>query len=135
MQRKKTWLITAVAIVFVVAMVGAFWQMTRAAANTSSANNVQSVTKLDIELQNGHLVSPAATYIVKPGVRLDFTIKSNIAGEISVPTEPAQTVKFTESPLNFQFNAPRTAGTYKLGYRENTNEKGILIGTIVVRSE
>lgn len=135
MQRKKTWLTIAVAVVFVIAMAGAFWQMTRAAANTNNNNNVQSVTKLDIELQNGHMVSPAATYLVKPGVRLDFTIKSNIAGEISVPTEPAQTVKFTESPLNFQFNAPQAPGTYKLGYRENADAKGVLIGTIVVRSE
>ncbi len=99
-----------------------------------SAPAVEEYTRLDIELEGGRPTKEAATYLVQPGVGLEFHIQSDRFGKISVPTQPPQTITFTESPLVFKFNASRKPGSYALLYLADKSDKIIQIGTIVVRS-
>jgi hypothetical protein len=95
----------------------------------------QKTIHLDINLKDGRLVEAASTYIVQPGTRLEFKITSDKLGKISVPTEPPQTITFTESPLVFQFTTSKRPGSYVLLYMASGSEKATPIGTISVRSK
>jgi hypothetical protein len=102
---------------------------------TKSDNSVEQFTHLDIKLKDGKLVDPQATYLVKPGVGLDFSIESNFYGKVSVPTNPSQTIIFTQSPLTFRFRVPIKPGNYPLSYEAQRSQKVIQIGLIVVRGK
>jgi len=96
---------------------------------------VEKYTQLNIELKEGKLTSEASTYLVQPGIGLEFHISSNKFGKVSVPTEPPQTITFTESPLIFKFNASRNPGSYALVYQAEGGNEAIQIGTIVVKGK
>ncbi|HTE22099.1 MAG TPA: hypothetical protein VK674_03585 [Candidatus Limnocylindria bacterium] len=101
------------------------------AAKVESA--VDQYTQLQIGLKDGKLTSEAATYLVNPGVGLEFTVTSNKFGKVSVPTEPPQTITFTQSPLVFKFKSSHNPGSYALLYQAADSAEAIQIGTIVVR--
>ncbi|HSX27247.1 MAG TPA: hypothetical protein VLG25_00520 [Patescibacteria group bacterium] len=96
---------------------------------------MEKYTRLDIEIKDGQLVSPAATYLVQPGTKLEFHIISNTFGKITVPTNPLQTITFTESPLIFKFSAPTQPGSYDLPYKANDTDQVINLGIITVRDK
>lgn len=106
-----------------------------AVAATTSVKTTTTATfiPLSIQLHNGEPVHPAATYLVKPGTGLQFTIDSNIFGKVGVPTDPSQIITFTSSPLVFKFKASMKPGNYPLSYQPDGSKSVIQIGLIVVR--
>ena len=106
-------------------------------ANSKQENKTASTiekkfTHLDIKLKNGRLVGAASTYLVKPGTDLEFNITSDVSGKVGVPTDPPQTINFTESPLVFRATTSKP-GTYALTYQADGSKEVMQIGTLVVR--
>lgn len=96
-------------------------------------SSTMKFTHLSIVLSNGKPLSAPSTYLVKPGVGLEFSIESNVFGKVGVPTNPPQTITFTQSPLVFKLKAPTKPGTYPLSYQADNSQSVIEIGTIVVK--
>jgi hypothetical protein len=124
---------TAIIVILLVGSAAAFFIQQRSDKPTS--NLAEQLTHLDIELQDGKPVSPPSTYLVKPGTNLEFSIKSNVYGKIGAPTDPPQTITFTQSPLTFHFKASTKPGNYPLSYQADGSQKVIQIGTVVVRPD
>src|SRR5258708_7380891 len=131
-MNKKSWMIAA-AVVAVLLLGGALlFFKHHGNANKSSQSAGAQFTHLDIQLKNGHLISAPSTYVVKPGTGLEFSIESNVFGKIGVPTDPPQTITFTQSPLVFRLKAPTKAGNFPLDYQATGSSDVIQIGMIAV---
>jgi hypothetical protein len=128
-------IITAVILLMVITAAVVWFFTTQNKSADQAKPKEEQATRLDIKLRGGKLVSPAATYLVQPGVRLEFHISSNIFGKVSVPTTPSQTITFTESPLIFQFNASDKPGRHMLLYQPTGSDEVVTIGTIIVKAK
>jgi plastocyanin len=133
-QTLKVIAATAIVVLLLVGSAAAFF-LQRNNDSKPRPSSAEQLTHLDIELQDGKPVSPPATYLVKPGTNLEFSIKSNVYGKVGAPTDPPQTITFTQSPLTFHFKASTKPGTYPLSYQADGSKKVIQIGTVVVRSK
>jgi hypothetical protein len=133
MNKKSLIIIASVVTVLLLGGVLLFSKHHSKAANKPSSNSATAgYTQLDIQLRNGHLVTPASTYVVKPGIGLEFSIETNVYGKVGVPTSPPQTITFTQSPLVFRFKVPTKPGNYPLNYQATGSQDVIQIGMISV---
>lgn len=133
MSRKKiVWIGLAVAALLCVVAWYTQSQATKPADNGAAANT-QKYTHVDIEIRDSKLVGTTNTYLVNPGTGLEFSITSDKFGKVGVPTDPAQVITFTKSPLVFHFNAPQS-GTYPMTFQADGSDEVLLLGTVTVRS-
>lgn len=123
---------------FVIVVVVAGWAWHRHTSTSKSTNNASAnnphYTHIDIKLQNGKLVAPEANYLVQPGIGLEFSVTSDKLGKIGVPTDPPQTITFTQSPVVFHFTVGNKPSTYPLTYQADGSKDVIEIGAITVRA-
>jgi hypothetical protein len=136
MSRKVILIILCLVLLIPLALGAGFLTTRRELPKTESTTtpDVQKYSRIDIELKDGGIATSPSTYLVNKGTNLEFHITSNKFGKIGVPTEPAQTITFTESPLVFKFSAPTNPGSFALTYQPEGKKEVVLIGTIVVRN-
>ncbi len=131
--QEKILTIAAVSVALISLIVGVVsYQHSQSSSDNKSA--VQQYNHIDIVLKDGKLVGQVSTYLVNPRDRLEFSITSDKLGKVGAPTDPPQTITFTQSPLVFHFSASTKAGSYPITYQAQSSNDVIQIGTVTVRS-
>jgi hypothetical protein len=110
---------------------GLLGRLTQKPVSTSSTLPARSF-HIDIALSGGKPVKAPVTYAVNSGDQLEFSVTSDKTGAVGVPTNPPQTILFTQSPVVFRLTAS-AAGDYPVTYRAEGSQDVILIGTIRIK--
>lgn len=87
--------------------------------------------RISLALKNGKPEKGPFTYNLSKGDTLEFTVTSDRAGSIIVPTTPPQTINFTQTPITFRLTAS-AAGDSQIAYVATGSQEAVVIGILHV---